>query len=158
MKKVILLLAVVFSAFASQAQTGDLLSFFPFMNSRVHQSDSVQVVFQLLTSSTTAPSIAITQTAGPAVKFAPTFNWMEGSMETGTFWLQGLTPGTYTFTAAAKSGTGATSSQSYTLTVVADPAAPSVTSVTVLFYGIPVIIPAGQGTKIGFSNSTTQTY
>lgn len=124
MKNFLFLLATLISLTAFGQVPGDLFSFVPFVTSRVHASDSVQVQFVLATNSTTSPSIAITQTGGPTVKFTPANNWIEGSMMTTTFWLQGLAPGNYAFTAVGKSGSGTTSSQVATLTVVADPVIP----------------------------------
>ncbi len=126
MKKLFLLIAL-FSSLAAFSQNASpsvtSMTFFPFQACRVHSSDSVQVQFILL-SGNTVSTITVTQTAGPAAKFAvPTPTW-SGNNAAVAFWLQGLAPGVYTFQAVGKDVAGNTTTVTQNVTVVADPVCP----------------------------------
>lgn len=126
MKK-LLLLAALFCSLGAMAQnttpSATSMTFFPFQACRVHSSDSVQILF-LLQSGNTVASITVTQTAGTSIKFtAPSPVW-SGNNASVAFWLQGLAPGNYTFTAVGKDVAGNSTTVSQNLMVVADPVCP----------------------------------
>lgn len=159
MKK-LLIIALLFSALQSFGQV-DTYTFTPYTTERFRSSDSIQVGFQLSTNNAATANItSVVQTGGPTVKFVTTPVWVSGQTVNLTFWLQGLAPGTYSFTATGKSGSGTTGTQTKTFTVVADPVCPpvtqrSVTSVSIVVGGVTVTIPAS-GLKFAYDNGTTQ--
>lgn len=169
MKKLFLLSALFVSLIATAQNTSPSLTsmtFFPLLSARVHSSDSAQIAFILL-SGNTVTSITVTQTAGPSVKFTvPTPTW-SGYNASVAFWLQGLAPGSYTFTAVGKDVAGNATTVTQNLTVVADPVCPAcptcpaprtVTSVTFPFLGQSITIPASAlpAGSIKYSDGSTQ--
>jgi hypothetical protein len=169
MKK-LFLFAMILSALQSFGQTPDSYIFTPYTQERFRSSDSILVGFQLSTNSVATASItSVIQSAGPTVKFALTPQWISGQTVNQTFWLQGLAPGTYSFTATAKSGSGTTGTQTKTFTVIADPVCPVcptcppipapriATSITLSIYGVPVTIPLpAAGVGIKYNDGSTQ--
>lgn len=166
MKK-LFLFALILSALQSFGQT-DIFAFTPYSSSRYRSSDSIQVGFQVSTNNATSPAAitSIVQTAGPAVKFTVNPSWITGTTTNSDFWLQGLQPGTYSFTATGKSSSGTTGTQTKTFTVIADPVCPVcppipaprvATSITLSIYGVPVTIPLpANGVGIKYSDGSTQ--
>jgi hypothetical protein len=170
MKK-LFLFAMILSALQSFGQTVDVFVFTPYTSSRYRSSDSIQVGFQLSTNNAASPAqiTSIVQTAGPAVKFTINPSWTTGTTTNSDFWLQGLQPGTYSFTATGKSSSGTTGTQTKTFTVIADPVCPVcptcppppapriATSITFTFFGKAVTIPLpATGAGITYDNGSTQ--
>lgn len=140
MKKIFLLISL-FASVAASAQNATpsvtSMTFFPFQVCRVHSSDSVQVQFILLSGNTVA-TISVTQTGGPTAKFTvPQPTW-SGNNAAVAFWLQGLAPGAYTFTATGKDVAGNTTMVTQNLIVVADPVCPAPRTVTSITLPLPV--------------------
>lgn len=164
MKKLLTLFAILLSLTSfGQVVTGGTASYFffqPYNFSRVHVSDSVQISATALTNQQVT-GILWTQTAGSAVKMAPTFNWQTGIAGNSYFWLQGLPAGGYGFNATVTLANGQTYTTHDSLTVVADAVCPvcptqrSVTSISFSVAGVSVTIPAA-GVKFNYDNGTTQ--
>lgn len=164
MKKLLTLFAILLSLTSfGQVVTGGTASYFffqPYNFSRVHVSDSVQISATALTNQQVT-GILWTQTAGSAVKMAPTFNWQTGIAGNSYFWLQGLPAGGYGFNATVTLANGQTYATHDSLTVVADAACPvcpaprTVTSFTINIGGVSVTVPAS-GAKFNYSDGSSQ--
>lgn len=164
MKK-LFLFVLILSALQSFGQAPDIFAFTPYTVSRVRSSDSVQINFQLATNNPANASIkSITQTAGSSIKFTPAPSWISGTTLNQGFWLSGLTPGTYSFTATGVSGSGTTGTQTVSVVVIPDQVCPPIppppaprlaTSVTLMVGGISVTIPAS-ALKIAYADGSSQ--
>jgi hypothetical protein len=162
MKKIIFIIAL-FSSLHSFAQTANTFVFTQFASSRVRASDSIQVSFQLSTNNPkTAFITSIVQTAGPTVKFTPDSSWISGTTVNRGFWLQGLAPGTYTFTATGVSGSGTTGQQTETFTVIPDQVCPPIpaprllSSVTIRIGLQTITLSAAELQSIKYVDGSTQ--
>lgn len=165
MKKYLLIIAILFSLTGFGQTAPDSYTFTPYTFSRIHSSDSVQVQFQLSTNNMKNATItSIIQTAGPVVKWTTSPSWISGTTTNSAFWLHGLAPGNYAFTATALSGSGTTGTQVATLQVVADPVCPvcpvippprTATAISITINGQVITIPL-TGTKITYNDGSTQ--
>jgi hypothetical protein len=158
MKKLLFILPILFSlsAFAQTAIVPSTDSYYVWMQysaPRVHPSDSVQVAATLLTNGNVS-GITWSQPPGQTVTITPTYTSRIGVMAQSSFWLQGLTPGTYSFTASATVN-GQLLTYSLQVTVVADPAPRTVTGLSITIDGQLIAIPLS-GVKILFSDNSTQ--
>lgn len=162
MKKLTLILALLISLASfgqTQIVTDSYYYWMPYVSPRVHASDSVQVTATILTNGN-VQGISWTQTAGPAVKINSFFSTKVGFLGQSVFWLQGLVPGTYSFTATATVN-GVPLSVTDSFTVVPDivcPVCPSprtVTSLSITVAGVKVSIPVA-GANFGFSDGGSQ--
>lgn len=173
MKK-FLFIAFLFVSAGCFAQS-DNLTFTHWQTSRYHKSDSVHVQFQFSTNTNLSPAkfTSIKQVSGPTIVPLPD-SLLKGQYTTGTtvnlaFWVQGLAPGNYAFVATGLSGSGATSTVTDSLTVVADPVCPVcptcppipapriAVSVSFSLAGIPITIPLpAAGFTIKYDNGSTQ--
>lgn len=163
MKK-LLTLALILLSLTSFGQLGsgtsEVFVFQPVTTQRLRTTDTVQV-FATLVTNHIVNSVVFTQVSGPAVTIKDTTAWYGGSVATTSFWLSGLVSGTYVFKATGLSSSGTTGSVTDTLLVIPDivcPTVPKVSGITITVFGVPIVIPAGQATKISLSNGTTQTY
>src|SRR6185503_6191259 len=103
-KLLIILLVSISLAAAGQTQivtgTDSYYRWMPYASQRVHQSDSVQIEATILTNGNVS-GITWMQTAGTAVKITPMFSVEVGILGQSSFWVSGLSPGNYSFTATA---------------------------------------------------------
>lgn len=104
--------------------------------------------------------IKFAQVSGPntasITSITPAFKntqWEQSSQ-----WAKGLVAGVYVFSATGTSATGITETLTDSITVLAALPAPTVTGIIITVFGVPLVIPSGQGTKITLSNGTTQTF
>ena len=67
--------------------------------------------------------ITVTQASGASVKFTPTTTW-SGDNGICAFWVQGLPPGNYAFTATGTDVSGNKAILTQNLTIVPDPVCP----------------------------------
>lgn len=113
-------------------------------------------------------TIAFTFASGPSTPWiGPVYNgWYTGAVDTGIVKVAGLAVGTYLIKVVGTDKLGGITAPQYDSIVVAAatpacppvPAPPTFAGVTLTLFGVPVVIPAGQGTKITFTyNGTTQT-
>lgn len=158
MKKVLLSISLVFALFSAKSQNFIQFSFC-FNTLAPTYMDSVPLAATLY-ATTGYSGIKYTEISGPntAVFETPVNSFQNTFWEKSTQWVKGLIPGTYVFEATGTSLTGQTQSFTDTVAILALPAAPTITGLTVLFFGVPIPIPAGQGTKYTLSNGTTSTY
>jgi hypothetical protein len=73
----------------------------------------------------------------------------------------GMAVGTYVFTVTAQDVTGGTVAGQDSIIVTPATVVTTqrtVTGITITLFGVTVTIPAGQGTKVTFSDSSTQSY
>lgn len=128
----------------------------PYASQRVHQSDSVQIEATILTNGNVS-GITWMQTAGTAVKITPMFSVEVGILGQSSFWVSGLSPGNYSFTATAiVNGQPFTTTDSFT--VVPDMVCPpprTVTGLQAQLFGAWINIPLTSA-KFTFSDGTTQ--
>lgn len=164
MKK-LLYIAAIFISLTSCAQTQIVTGsdsyyvFLSYTSPRVHQADSVQIWSTILTNGSVS-GISWSQVSGPTVPINPTFSTKVGILGQSSFWLQGVTPGTYVFTATATVN-GKPFSTNDTLNVIANvicPAPRTVTAISLTMYGQPVNVTPGSGTKVTMSDGTTQSF
>lgn len=161
MKKLLTILLIsVYLACAGQTQivtgTDSYYRWLPYASQRVHQSDSVQLVATILTNGNVS-SITWMQTAGTAVKITPMFSTEVGILGQSSFWVSGLSPGNYSFTATATvNGQPFTTVDSFT--VAPDMVCPpprTVTGLQAQLFGVWVTIPITSA-KFAFSDGSTQ--
>lgn len=160
MKKLIipLLLFVSLASFGQTQIVSGTDSYYvwlPYQSQQVHQSDSVQISATILTNGSVS-GISWTQTAGPTVTIAPSFSTRVGIMGQSSFWLQGLTPGTYIFTATATVN-GKSFSTTDTVNIVANATCPTITGAQLTLFGQTLTLPVGS-LILSMSNKTTQSY
>jgi len=162
MKKLLLAIAILSSVTArSQNTINYSFCFNPVQPTNI---DSIQLTATLLASAGYG-GIHFAFVSGPNT---PTFgnptNIFQNTMfEQSTVTVKGLVPGVYIFSATGSSAaTTASASQSTTLTnsitILPAPVIPTLTGITITLFGIPIVIPAGQGTKYTLSNGTTNTF
>jgi len=161
MKNLLIILLISVSLAASgQTQiipgTDSYYRWLPYASPRVHQSDSIQIEATILTNGNVS-GITWTQTAGTAVKITPMFSVEVGILGQSSFWVSGLSPGNYSFTATAiVNGQPFTTTDSFT--VVPDMVCPPprmVTGLQAQLFGVWVTIPITSA-KFTFSDGTTQ--
>lgn len=134
-------------------------AFIPTASQRIHAGDSVQVVATLVTDN----QVDTINWIGSITPVSSLFTRI-GSTAYSSFWLSGLTTGTYTFSAIGTSASGGIGSVTDTITVVPAVVCPvcpvprTVTAILVSIFGTTFYVPTGQGTKISLSDGTTQSY
>jgi hypothetical protein len=163
MKKLLIVPALFFFGWAS-AQSDCLQTGCVAVHAKV--GDTVQIGAVYTTSNKVA-SLVCTQVSGPntAVQINSTSNYAASLQDTVRVNLAGLAVGTYVFEFLGKDQSGGVTAPGYDSIVVAPtvacpaiPGPPTMTGVTVTVFGVPIVIPAGQGTKITFTyNGQTQT-
>jgi hypothetical protein len=157
--KNLLLITLLFGGLKGSAQS---LCLEPMCTAiHAHQGDTVTIgaFFSAVNSVST---IAFTQIAGPSnAVISPVVNsWLSGIADTGRVAITGLVAGTYLFKVIGTDKAGGTVSG--VDSVVVAPAvvvtARTIIGITISLFGVTVTIPAGQGTKVTFSDGTSQTW
>lgn len=159
----ILILAVLSLPFLANAQTTLCLST-QCTATHTQVGDTISIGAKLVADAGVA-SIVFTQAAGPnnAIIGAVYNGWYSGAVDTGIVKVSGLIAGTYLIKiVGSDKGGGVTAPQYDTIIVAAaTPACPvqrTVTGITIPWFGGTITIPVGAGTKITFSDGTTQQY
>lgn len=148
---VALLFSIGASAQAVQTSNQDGYDMNVSTNQRVHQGDSVQIQAILNTGLTKALSIKWATPSGIAIN--PINAWQGNGYEISSLWFYNLPPGVYPFTATGLSASGLTSTVADTLTILANPAARTMTSVSFPVLGLTVTLPA-TGMTVTYSDGS----
>lgn len=158
MKKIVISLFLLI-AFASAKSQNTLQFSFCFNTVQPTYMDSV-LLEATLNASTGYQNIVFSQVSGPntAIFEAPVPSFKNNFWEKQDQWVKGLIPGIYVFEAVGTSQTGQTSSFTDSVSILTLPASPALTAITVTLFGIPISIPAGQGTKYTTSDGVSHTF
>lgn len=129
------------------------------------QAGNTVSVGAILTANAGVANITFTQAAGPNnSSIGAVYNgWLSGVVDTGIVQVSGLVAGTYLIKVVGTDKSGGITPPQYDTIIVAaaTPACPvqrTVTGITIPWFGGTITIPVGAGTKITFSDGTTQQY
>jgi len=162
MKKILFVLSLLVS-FSLKSQSLCLQTMCTAAHARV--GDTV-MLGAVLTAANLYQGVAYTQTSGPNTASLITMPAVYvGSVSAQqNVKVTGLAAGTYLFKVVGTDQKGAAITGVDSIVVAAAtpcpvvPGPPTFTGITLTLFGVPVVIPAGQGTKVTFTyNGTTQT-
>lgn len=158
MKKLILVFLIL--PFLAKGQVTCLQTMCVAAHAKVGDTSAIGAVF---VSSKNVASITFSQIAGPSVALLspPGNTGLTKPVDTARVGVTNLAAGTYLFKVTATDQSGIVLTGIDSLVVAAATVIPPqrmVTSITIMLFGVPFTIPAGQGTKVIMSDSTTQSY
>jgi hypothetical protein len=157
MRKIIFISVMLFLSFTAKSQVLCLSTQCTATHTYVGDTVAIGAIFNA--GSAVVSSITFTASSGPNTPtIGPVYNgWYSGAVDTGIVKVSGLIAGTYLIAVVGKDTKGGITAPQYDSIVVAPvpacptiPGPPTFSGVTITIFGVPIVIPAGQGTKVTF--------